>query len=383
MVGTTTAGWPVRSARTEPVAAVVDGPVAGEGPLSGPRWMLVWNRDSLGECCCWRGTVRRDVQGMSVAQQGSCQRPGKHPWSVRVDGEGFGFVHGAADAIEYETLADLYGPPGGARQLAVVLDDLMVVDLDGPRALRDFARLAYTIPREKILGVSSTPRGFHVWLDVPGWTQKALNRWMTDWLAGYGLGWDGTDAAKAGRRGLLLDVRTGVNRYVVWPGGDPARRWLAVGDFARTISGLRAEMLDRTLVGGPDAGKAPWLVDTADPWMAGWIEEHRGGAGDISLEGLSFTGEDAELEVTWAEMERWLARLESMAAGSGRNNALNQIAYFSGARCVAAGHPVEVVRARLIEVGEAVGTHGVGATVDSGLGAGLASLRAQQKKAGV
>jgi hypothetical protein len=40
------------------------------------------------------------------------------------------------------------------------------------------------------------------------------------------------------------------------------------------------------------------------------------------------------------------------------------------------------VRARLVEAGEDVGTHGVRATVDSGLRAGLAVLVKQQKQVG-
>jgi Bifunctional DNA primase/polymerase, N-terminal len=376
-------GWPARTRIDTQESSAEPGPVPGQGPLAGDRWMLVWNRDQLGECCCWRGTVRTEASGLSVGVPGTCTNPGKHPWIARVDGEPLGFLHGAADAMEYGELADKYGPPGGARQLAVVLDDLLVVDLDGARALRDFARMSFTVPRDRIIGVSSTPRGFHVWLDCPGWNQKALNTWMSQWLSPMG-GWDGTSEAKAGRRGFLVDVRTGSNRYVVWPGVDPARRWLSRPEFGRILS--------RALVGMPawrmvpqlssaTATLPPWSVDTADAWLSGWIEEHRGGA-EIPVDGLTFTGGDDELELTWAELERWLARLEQMGAGSGRNNALNQVAYFSGARCVFAGHPVETVRARIIEVGENVGTHGVGATVNSGLSAGMATLRKQVGQTG-
>ncbi|HEX8321572.1 bifunctional DNA primase/polymerase [Longimicrobium sp.] len=370
-----TEGWPARSVRR--LEQVIEpGPVPGDGALAGERWMLVWNRDSLGECCCWRGTVR-SVES-PVASVGSCQRPGKHPWTVRVDGEQYGFVHGAADALEYVELLDRFGPPGGARQLGVVLDDLLLIDIDGPRALRDFARMSFTVPKDKIIGVSTSPRGYHVWLDVPGWSQKAVNEWMASWLGPLG-GWDGTDEKKAGRRGFLVDVRTGSNRYAVWPGSAAERRWISRREFGAVLA--------RALVGMPpwrmvpagdkkDGGNAPWSVDMGDQWLQGWISERSGG-GEISLEGLTFSGEDAELEMTWAELERWLARLERMGAGQGRNNALNQAAYFSGSRCIAAGWPVDTVRARIIEVGEAVGTHGVRATVESGLGSGLAALRKQ------
>lgn len=357
-------------------------PVGGEGPFAGERWFYVWNRDALGECSCFRGSVRVQDGGASVGMTGTCQRPGKHPWITRVDGELYGFVHGAADAMDWWELADLYGPSGGARQLAVVLDDLVVVDMDGERALRDFARMSATVPKEKILGVSTSPRGYHVWLDMPGWNQKALNLWMSQWLAGAG-GWHGTDAKKVGRRGFVVDVRTGANRFVVWPGGDVLgeRRWISRQAFGRVLNSV--------LVGMPSWRMAaplgsPWTVDTvSDPWVKDWIAEHQGGA-EVDLEGLGIGEGDAAgdqaLDGTWGDLERWLARLERMAPGAGRNNALNQVAYFSGARAVAAGHPVEAVRARLVEVGEQVGTHGVRATVESGLNAGLAAVKAQLKQ---
>jgi len=359
----------------EQLATGTAGPVPGVHPLDGARWLLVWNRGPLGDCCCWRGTVRSEHSGVSVAAEGNCTNPGKHPWVTRVEGEPYGFLHGAADALEYDELADLYGPPGGSRQLAVVLDDLLVIDLDGPRALRDFARMSYTIPKDKIIGVSTTPRGYHVWLDVPGWNQKALNTWMAGWLGPFG-GWDGTDERKAGRRGFLVDVRTGSNRYVVWPGMHPDRRWIARPEFGRVLQQALVGMPPWRMVNG---GRAPWSpVDTDEDssWLAGWIAEHQGGT-DIPTEGLTFEGGDAELESTWAELERWLARLEQMAPGTGRNNLLNAVSFHSGAKCVLAGHPVNTVRARIIEVGESVGTHGVGATVDSGLHAGTTQLRKQ------
>jgi hypothetical protein len=366
-------GWPARTVRSE-TQSVEAGPVPGEGALGGDRWFLVWNRDMLGECCCWRGTVRT---GDGTGARGSCQRPGKHPWVTRADGELYGFPHGAADALEYLDLADRFGPPGGARQLAVVLEDLLVVDLDGPRAVRDFARMAASVPADRLIGISTTPRGYHVWLDVPGWDQKALNAWMAQWLAPLG-GWDPTSEAKAGRRGFLVDVRTGVNRYVVWPGEHPDRRWISRGEFwAREMAPIRSALLPSRLVSWDAGDRAPWAVDTGPAGIAGWIDDHRGGT-EIDLGGMTLDGSDGELEATWAELERWLARLESMGAGQGRNNALNQVAYYSGSKAVAAGHSLETVRSRIIEVGESVGTHGVAATVGSGLSSGLATLKKQQ-----
>lgn len=367
------AGWPARTVRSD-ARIVEQGPIPGDGALGGERWFMVWNRDQLGECCCWRGTVR---PGDGTGMRGSCQRPGKHPWVTRADGELYGFPHGAADALGYLDVVDRFGPPGGARQLAVVLEGLLVVDLDGPRAVRDFARLAGTVPAGRLLGVSTTPRGYHVWLDCPGWDQKSLNTWMAQWLGPLG-GWDPTSEAKAGRRGFLIDVRTGVNRYVVWPGEHPDRRWIGAGEFwAQVVAPVRAALLPGRLVGAADGTRAPWAVDTAEAGLAAWIEGNRGGA-EIDVAGFSFDGSDAEQESSWAELERWLARLEQMGPGQGRNNALNQVAYYSGAKAVLAGHSLEAVRARIIEVGESVGTHGVAATVGSGLSSGLATLKKQQ-----
>lgn len=385
----TTADWPARTVRRAGETPQEDpAPVPGVGSFAGDRWFYVWNRDPLGECCCWRGTVRRDGTGAA----GSCGRPGKHPWITRSDGQLHGFVHGAADAGAWEDVQDRYGPVGGARQAAVTLADLIVLDLDSGRAVRDFARLAHTVPGERLLGVSGTPRGYHVWLDAPGWGQRALNRWMTDWLAGAG-GWHGTDEGKAGRRGLCLDVRTGDNRFAVWPGGDAVgvRRWIGRSVFWRTVvapvrDGLPPWRSVYASTGGvaPGGGLAPWLVDTADAWTAGWIADQQQGA-EIVLPDV-VDGETG-MEFAWAELERWLQRLARMAPGAGRNNALNSTAYFSGSACVAAGWPLETVRARLVEVGAGVGTHGVAATVESGLRAGvgqvMAQLKTQTQKAGV
>jgi hypothetical protein len=374
-------GWPGRSVLAEgrqvAAAAAACGPEPGAGVLGGQRWFYVWNRDPFGECCCWRGTVRAE----GVGSRGSCARPGKHPWVVRTDGELAGFVHGAADAVEWEELADRYGPVGGARQVAVVLDGLLLVDLDGERPVRDFARLAGSVPGERILGVSATPRGFHVWLDAPGWDQRALNRWMGQWLGS----WHGTEERRAGRRGFLLDVRTGPGRYAIWPGAEGwgPRRWVDPADFGQVLGRLRAGMPGWRLLPGKVAGKAPWAVDTAGEQMAGWIRDNGGSSGcEIDTSGYGFTGEQSEMDAAWAELDRGIARLAGMQAGQGRNNRLNAVAYYSGAKAVLAGHSLETVRARLVEAGEDVGTHGVRATVDSGLSAGLAVLVKQQKQVG-
>jgi len=366
------AAWPAVTERAEPHPVEV-GPEPGVGPLSGPRWLLVWNRDFLGECCCPRGTVRRQDGSAATGWAGNCQRPGKHPWVTKVDGAVQGFEHGAADALHYDEVLAQYGLTG-SRQLAVVLDDVLVVDLDSPRALRDFARLSFTVPKSKVLGVSTSPRGYHVWLDAPGWNQKALNDAMAAWLGPAG-GWSGTDEAVAGMRGFLLDVRTGSNRYVVWPGQHPARRWMSFADFTEVIRGQLYGMPAWRM--GPADGKAPWSVDTAEPWIRDWIDSRTGGV-EIEMGPLNFDGSDAELEWTWAELERWIGRLEQMGAKTGRNNMLNAVAYHAGSKAVMAGHGYSEVRERLVAAGAAVGTHGIGATVDSGLSSGIATLKKQQ-----
>jgi hypothetical protein len=93
---------------------------------------------------------------------------------------------------------------------------------------------------------------------------------------------------------------------------------------------------------------------------------------------LNFDGSDQELEFTWAELERWIDRLETMGAKTGRNNTLNAVAYYAGSKAVMAGHGYQEVRERLIAAGTAVGTHGIAATVDSGLSSGIATLKKQQ-----
>lgn len=368
--------WPSMGNRAAEQQAAAEGPEPGVGPLAGPRWLYVWNRDPLGECCCWRGTrrVQDSDRGSVVGAPGDCTNPGKHPWVVRDGGELVGFAHGAADALAYGELAQRFGPVGGARQLAVVLDDVLVVDLDSPRALRDFARLSFTVPKSKVLGVSTSPRGYHVWLDAPGWNQKALNDAMAAWLEPSG-GWSGTDEAVAGRKGFLLDVRTGSNRYVVWPGQHPARRWISFADFTEVIRGQLYGMPAWRM--GPSDGKAPWAVDTDDPWIRGWIDSRTGGV-EIEVGPLNFDGSDQELEFTWAELERRIDRLDTMGAKTGRNNTLNAVAYYAGSKAVMAGHGYQEVRERLVAAGTAVGTHGVGATVDSGLSSGIATLKKQQ-----
>jgi len=361
--------WPSTSRRPAsalPVGLVVD----PEDPrLAGARWMLLWAKDPLGECCCPRGTVRNSEDG--TAHVGACTAPGKHPWIVRSQGELTGFVHGASDALEYAELVDQHGTPGGARQLGVTLRDLIVVDLDNPRALRDFARCWFTVPRETIMGVSTSPRGHHVWLACPGWDQRPLNLWMAQWLGR----WDPTNAAAVGRRGFAFDVRTGDNRYVVWPGQHPDRQWMAPSSFAalmrEQLIGMPADRM------APSDTKGPWAVDTSEgTTVAQFISDNTVG-GEIEVENLIFDGSASELEQTWSELERRAARLLAMPPGSGRNSALNVLAYYCGSTAVAAGHPYPQVHGYLMALGEQAGTHGVRDTVASGLRSGLSALKKQ------
>lgn len=353
------------------------GPEPGEGPLAGPRWLYVWNRDTLGECCCWRGAQRREDSGRAIGQTGSCTSAGKHPWVTRANDELSGFAHGAADALEYPELIKRFGPPGGARQLAVVLNDLIVCDLDNPRALRDFARTIFTVPRNRVLAVSTSPRGYHVWLDCPGWNQRALNIEMAQWL----YSWHSTDEGIAGRRGFCFDVRTGFNRYVVWPGQHPARRWISPAEFGEVVRQALIGMPAWRMVPSNPDRPGPWQIDATDPTTAERIFTHtQKDLPDISDLWRSESGMASDMERTWEELERACDRLLKMEPGSGRNNALNQVAYFSGVRAIVAGHPDQDVADKLITVAEQAGTHGVKATTASGLRAGM-SLVARQTTA--
>ena len=137
----------------------------------GARWLRVWGLDPLGECCCllggrhWRPV---DNSGMAVGEPGRCARPGKHPWWVERDGQVVGFRHGALEAVAWERAAGrdaLFGQGHGAgTRLAVVPGGrVMVLDLDSPRAMATFCRLAVWT-WDWLLGAAKTPRGYHVWL---------------------------------------------------------------------------------------------------------------------------------------------------------------------------------------------------------------------------
>src|SRR6478735_9960665 len=187
------------------------------------RWLMLWGVSPTGECSCPLGSTRRQERaGQSTGTTQDCggSGSGKHPW---MDGDR-GYVHGVDNADESQAAAiEKWGPVHGSRRWGVTLADTIVLDLDSPAAELAFTRLSMHLPLEKILGVARTPRGWHIYVDAPGWNQRALNLYMRKWLGD----WHGTDAGKITRRGLLLDVRTGANRYVVWPdaSGEANRRW--------------------------------------------------------------------------------------------------------------------------------------------------------------
>jgi hypothetical protein len=99
-------------------------------------------------------------------------------------------------------------------------------------------------------------------------------------------------------------------------------------------------------------------------------------------QGLAGAGDEDRADMVrgmgleWAEkrLERALEKLAEMPAGSGRNNRLNQIAFFQGAALVWLGEDQGKIADRIGGVARSAGTHGVDATVKSGLRAGVRAL---------
>ena len=149
---------------------------------------------------------------------------------------------------------------------------------------------------------------------------------------------------------------------------------MEVGEWKQVVE--RAYVPGRDIAADPASGMVPvWL---AEGELAGFCQrKHGGGDGEIELpEGLAEAGVGGQ---DWA-FEKLLfgcRRLAEMPEKSGRNNRLNALAYYQGAVCVWTG----LDRGRVVEVlesaGRAAGTHGVAATVRSGLGSGLDRLAAQ------
>ena len=284
--------------------------------------------------------------------------PGKHPWFVWKEGVPYGFRHGVSDAVTYPELLRTFGGPGGSRRLALSLQNILMIDIDSLAAMQSFYRIRKHVPSSKMLGLAQTPRGWHIYLDVPGWTQKAVALYMRRWL-GPNL-WHPVDLGKISRRGLVLDVRTGPNRYTVWP-ESLDRRWATAAEFRAALEFAGNGMPASRMV--EDGGLAPWNLELTPE-----LRESISRVGEDRAPQVRSSGGVAE---TWNELERWCKVLEGKEPESGRNNMLNQVAYYQGADAVAAGHSEQLVRSRLMTAAAASNTPGAAATITSGLTSGL------------
>lgn len=340
--------------------------------FGGERFLLVWNIDPLGECCCPQGSRRWSVAGRdgsveaTVGGPGKCGSPGKHPWSPWVEGKRGGFAHGASDAVDLETLRGY--PRARVYRPAVTLADVVVVDIDSERALRDFARIRRCIPGRLVAGVAKTPRGWHVYLRVAGWNQKALNLWLDNWLDD----WHPTDERKVSRRGLVLDFRTGARRYVVLPDGG-ARRWAGRGEFLDAVRWAGAGIPPWRMVTEGEGRQAPWNLEMT-PALSAHIGRYEAGAAADGFGGDGWAdGPGLDLGALEAQLEMWCGRLAGMEPESGRNNALNRIAFFDGAACIRAGMARGEVEEKLRAAAAACDCPGAEGTIRSGLDSGLGS----------
>lgn len=331
------------------------------------NWLMLWSISPTGECCCPKGSRHRAPGDKAIGWTTDCsQSPGKHPWSVWRDSVQVGYVHGSKDADKSQAAAiEKYGPLGGLRRWGITLKDIVLVDLDNERAIRDFRRIIMHIPASKFLGIARTPRGWHVYLDCPGFTQRSLNLFLRRWLDD----WDGTDEAKVSRRGYLLDFRTGENRYAVWPAGD--RYWASprelFTDMARVAGQIPAHRLK------VDGSAAPWnLVRT--PELEKEIEAVNAAASRITV----VKNADGSIHQGHAvsELSRWCRQLAAMGPDSGRNSMLNKIAFFAGSRAIRAGIPEQTVRDRLEQAAIRCGMQPseIEPTINSGLRSGTAKL---------
>lgn len=332
------------------------------------RWLMLWSVSPTGECCCPEGSVHRRINDRSGGSTRDCGNgAGKHPWSL----DGRGYVHGVEDADESPAAAiKRWGPLGGARRWGVTLGDVLVIDIDSERALQSVQRFGKHLPHEKVMGVAKTPRGLHIYVDAPGWTQRSLNWAMRQWLDD----WHGTDVSKVSRRGFLVDVRTGPNRYVVWPGQSRDRRWMALGELLRAWP-VKNHMPAHRLV---ESGElAPWNRPMDDELRAKirGLERDAPVADPVVADHLGLGGVTSRT-VAENDLRRWSTYLASMPADSGRNNKLNQIAYYQGARAITAGVPEPVVRQRLTIAAQRCGMmdREIEPTITSGLSSGLQKL---------
>jgi hypothetical protein len=243
---------------------------------------------------------------------------------------------------------------------------VLLIDIDSPRAMASFSRLAHTLQGHTPLGVAKTPRGWHVYLDCPGWNQRAVNRWMKGWLKD----WHGTDESKVSWKGYLLDVRTGPYRYAVWPGDcptDPTRRWAREDEFKDAMVWARWRMRPESLAGESEQWQAPWNTEMTDA-----TRERIAALEAPPPPTRPVTSGPIGKSATISDLERWCAKLAKMGADSGRNNMLNQIAFYQGAAAIAAGHDPIVVQVSLAKAAADCGCPGAEATIASGLRSGAA-----------
>jgi hypothetical protein len=246
------------------------------------------------------------------------------------------------------------------------LNEVIMLDIDSLQALQSFYRIAKHVPRdERLLGIAKTPRGFHLYLHVPGWTQKAVTLSMRAWL-GTGM-WDAMDTSKISRRGLILDVRTGAHRYTVFPGPESRdRRWVPPKEFVAQLKFAGQGMPAARMV--QDGSQAPWNLEMNDDLRD---RIARAGADKVSRPKLALDGSEADQRLALQELRRWSDLIAKMGPDTGRNNSLNRTAYHSGADAIAAGVPEDRVRQILLDAAQSSHTPGAEATINSGLTSGL------------
>lgn len=333
--------------------------------LAGNKFFYLRGLDpATGDCLCPRGSWHLTGEhGESYGGSGSCGNPGKHPWWIRRGADVKGFRHGVKDALPYAELLAQYGPAGGLRRLAMNLSGIMMLDIDNPRALQTFWRIRAHVPKQKLLGIAKTPRGWHLYLQCdPVWNQKALAAQMRSWL---GDGYAAVDAGKIPLQGFLLDVRTGEGRYAVWPTGD--RHWASAAQFRSALNFAGLGMPSWWVV--QDGSAAPWNIELTEQVRA---EIVRAGVNSFTNHTpLAFDGTENDRVLAWTELERWSTLIRNMRPESGRNNTLNQTAFYAGADAIAAGHSYQAVADHLLAASRASQTPGARATIASGLTSGL------------